>query len=198
MKKYDFSTAIRALKKGSLIIYPTDTLYALGADIYNEAAVRKVFEIKERPFSEPLPVGVASIPMMETIAMMSSTSRLVCQHFLPGALTVILKKKQIVPDVVTGDHETIAVRIPKNSLALELLSRFGPLTITSANIHHEKTLEVISEIRMQLRMPDILGIDNGRLSDAPSTIIDLSRSPPRVVRKGLITEKELLDVIADG
>jgi L-threonylcarbamoyladenylate synthase len=198
MTKHDFSAALRILTAGGLIIYPTDTLYALGADIYNEGAVRTVFDTKKRPYSVPLPVAAASISAIETIAYMTPAAYTICKRFLPGTLTIILKKKPTVPKIVTSSQDTIAIRIPNNPLALELLSQFGPLTVTSANLHHEKTLDVISDIRMQLGTPNIFGLDDGRLSGWPSTIIDLSRSPPRVVRKGHISETELLDVIAHG
>ena len=198
MKTHDFSAALQVLKAGGLIIYPTDTQYALGADIYNETAVRKVFEVKKRPYSVPLPVAVASVPAMETIAVMNPAAYILCQRFLPGTLTIIVKKKPTVPDMVTSGQETIAVRIPNNPVALELLSRFGPLTVTSANLHHEKTLDVISDIRMQLRTPQLFGLDDGKHTGVPSTIIDVTTSPPCVVRKGSITKTELMDVLTHG
>ena len=122
MKKNDFSAAIKALKEGQPIIYPTDTLYALGADIYNETAVKKVFDIKRRPYSIPLPVAVSSIKAIETIAFMNDTARKVGERFLPGSVTIILKKKPSVPAIVTGGFDTIAIRIPHHPIALRLLS----------------------------------------------------------------------------
>jgi len=198
MTKHDVSRAVQILKSGGLIIYPTDTLYALGADISNEQAVKKVFDIKQRPCTVPLSVAVASISAMESITYMNNAAYLLCARFLPGNLTLILRKKHTVPQIITSGKDTVAVRIPKNPVALELLSQFGPLTATSANLHHEKTLGVISDIRMQLQTPDMFGLDDGRLSGAPSTMIDLSIIPPQVVRTGTISEKELFDVIAHG
>ncbi len=198
MKRDDFSKALQVLKEGGLIIYPTDTLYALGADMFNEAAVRSVFEIKKRPFTLPLPVAVASVFAMEEIAYMNPTAYQISERFFPGTLTIILKKKARVPQVITSQQDTVALRIPNNPIALKLLSEFGPLTATSANLHHQKTLGVINDIRMQLGTPNILGIEDGRLAGLPSTIIDLSVSPPRIVRRGSIPEAELSDVIANG
>jgi L-threonylcarbamoyladenylate synthase len=198
MTKYDFSRAVQILKSGGLIIYPTDTLYALGADIFNETAVKNVFDTKKRPCTVPLPVAVATVSAMETITDMNDAAYALCERFLPGSLTLILKKKPIVPQIVTSGRNTIAVRIPNNPVALQLLSKSGPLTATSANRHHEKTLGVISDIRMQLQTPHLFGLDNGRLSGSPSTMIDLSISPPQVVRKGTISETALFDVIAHG
>jgi L-threonylcarbamoyladenylate synthase len=198
MKKNDFSAALKVLKNGEPIIYPTDTLYALGADIYNETAVRKVFDIKQRPYSVPLPVAVPSIQAIETIAYMNDTAQEISEKFLPGSLTIILKKKPSVPDIVTSGHDTIAVRIPNHPIALKLLTSYGPLTITSANLHHEKTLGLIKDILMQLHTNVPVCLHDGRHEEAASTIVDLSASKPRIVRQGSITEKELLDVISHG
>ena len=198
MKKNDFSAALKALKNGEPIIYPTDTLYALGADIYNETAVRKIFDIKQRPYSVPLPVAVPSIQTIETIAYMNDAAHEISKKFLPGTLTIILKKKLSVPDIVTSGQDTIAVRIPNHTIALELLSQYGPLTVTSANLHHEKTLDNITDILIQLRTHIPICLNDGRLDSVPSTIMDLSASKPRIVRKGFVTEKELLDVINHG
>lgn len=196
MKKNDFSAALKALKNGEPIIYPTDTLYALGADIYNETAVRNVYDIKQRPFSVPLPVAVPSIQAIETIAYMNDAAREISNKFLPGTLTIILKKKLSVPDIVTSGFDTIAVRIPNHTIALELLAQYGPLTVTSANLHNKKTPSMITDILMQLETHIPICLDDGRHDAIPSTIVDLSTNIPRIVRKGLITEKELLDVIS--
>jgi L-threonylcarbamoyladenylate synthase len=198
MKKNDFSAALKALKNGEPIIYPTDTLYALGTDIYNETAVRKVFDIKQRPYSVPLPVAVSSIRAIKTIAYMNDAAQEISEKFLPGTLTIILKKKPSVPNIVTSGLDTIAVRIPNHSIALKLLTRYGPLTVTSANLHHEKTLGIIKDILMQLKTNIPVCLHDGRCEEVPSTIVDLSTSKPRIVRKGSITEKELLDVVTHG
>jgi L-threonylcarbamoyladenylate synthase len=198
MKKDDFSAAVKALKEGELIIYPTDTLYALGADIYNEAAVKKVFDIKRRPYSIPLPVAVSSIQAIETIACMNETAQRISQKFLPGNLTMILKKKPSVPHIVTGGFNTIAIRIPNHPIALKLLTLYGPLTVTSANIHQKKTQGVIKDILKQLETSIPVCLHDGRKEGTASTIVDLSMKKPRIVREGSISERELLDVISNG
>jgi len=198
MKKNDFSAAVKALKEGELIIYPTDTLYALGADIYNETAVKKVFDIKRRPYSIPLSVAVSSIQAIDTIAFMNETAQIISQKFLPGSLTIILKKKPSIPNIVTGGFDTIALRIPNHPIALKLLSIYGPLTITSANIHQKKTQGGIKDILQQLETFIPVCLDDGRKEGTASTIVDLSMKKPRIVREGSISQIELLDVISDG
>ena len=198
MKQEDFYAALDALKDGKVIIYPTDTLYALGADIYNENAVRNIFKIKQRPSKIPLPIAVPSIQAIETVAYINEAARKISKKFLPGSLTVILKKKPSVPKIITSGFDTIAIRIPRHPIALQLLRRYGPLTATSANLHHKKTPGVIKDILIQLDTHIPVSLHDGRLDGVPSTIVDLSSKKPHIVRQGSVTEKELLAVIKNG
>ena len=194
-EKNTISNAIVALKAGNLIVYPTDTLYALGADIFNDDSVTKVFEVKKRPFSNPLSVAFADFAAISKIAYTNEFVKQVVERFLPGSLTVILRKKESVSRLVTGGLDNIAVRIPDNKIALKLLSAFGPLTVTSANVHGKKTPYVIKDIMMQFTTDILVYLDDGRLDAKPSTIVDLTLEKPRIVRKGSITLEEILDAI---
>jgi L-threonylcarbamoyladenylate synthase len=199
MAKLEFFKAIKALRNGEIIVYPTDTLYGLGADIYNGDAVRKIFKIKKRPFNDPLPVAVSDIEEIEKIAYIDDKSCQLAKAFLPGRLTLILKKRNSISDIVTGGLEKVAVRIPDNKIALELLSEFGPLTATSANIHGKKTPDIIREIRMQFKNEDVsVYLNVGRVAGKPSTIVDATNNHIKIVREGAITEKEILDAISYG
>ena len=196
MPKLDLFKAIAALANGEIIVYPTDTLYGLGADIYNADAVRKVFEIKKRPMSNPLSVAVSSFNELEKIAFTDDKTRCLAESFLPGKLTLILKKKDCISDVVTGRLDKVAVRIPDNEVALELLSNFGPLTATSANIHGRKTPGIISDISMQFKENDVsLYLDIGKLASQPSTIVDMTGEQIKIVREGAIAKRDILDAI---
>ena len=194
-EKNTISNAIVALKAGNLIVYPTDTLYALGADIFNDGSVTKVFTVKKRPFSNPLSVAVADFEAISKIAYTNEFVKQVVERFLPGSLTIILRKKESVSRLVTGGLDNIAVRIPDNKIALKLLSAFGPLTATSANVHGKKTPYVINDIMMQFTADILVYLDDGRLDAKPSTIVDLTLEKPRIVRKGSITLEEILDAI---
>ncbi len=195
MKKNFLLKSIKALENGEVIVYPTDTLYALGADIYNSEAIKKIFKIKKRPYSNPLPVAVANINEIDKISHTNELVKRIAKRFLPGPLTLILKKKNSVPSIVTGGLDNIAVRIPKNDIALELLSKFGPLSVTSANIHGKKTSYVINDLRIQFSDNISEYIDNGRLDEKPSTIVDLTSHKPIIVRKGPIKQDDILDAI---
>ena len=123
MAKPDFYKAINALKNGKVIVYPTDTLYGLGADIYNVDAVRKVFEIKKRPDIMPLSIAVNNYKEVKNIAFVNTTAENLINTFLPGKLTLILKKKTTISDIITAGLKKVAIRIPDNKTALEILSK---------------------------------------------------------------------------
>lgn len=196
MEEQILSKAISVLSDGRVIVYPTDTLYGLGADIYNKDAVKHVFRIKNRPFNLPISAAVSCIEDLEKIAFVDSKTEKFIDAFLPGKLTLILKKKNEVPSIVSSGQDTIAIRIPNNTTALELLSDFGPLTCTSANIHGKSTPTLISDIEMQFRDSDIsIYINDGQLDGQASTIIDLTSKKPKILREGAVTKKDILGMI---
>jgi len=198
MDLFDLSKAIKALSNGEIVVYPTDTLYGLGADIYNNDAVKKVFKIKKRPFNNPLSIAVSDFKELKKLAYTDKNTQILAKSFLPGKLTLILYKKNCVSDIITGNLDKVAVRIPNNKIALELLSNFGPLTATSANIHGLKTPSNIRDIKMQFKEEDIATcIDIGNLNDRPSTIVDLTNNKIKILRKGAIENKDILDAILD-
>jgi len=196
MNRETLENILRHIRRGGLIVYPTDTLYGLGADIYNETAVRRVFLVKSRPFSQPLPVAVATLDEIEKIAVTNQISRKLAKAFLPGKLTLVMYKRN-VPDIVTAGLDKIAVRIPNNRKALSILSHAGPLTVTSANIHGKDVPKTVSEIKGQLGNKDILYIDDGRLEGTPSTIVDCTQTPPKILREGDITIEDIMEVMEE-
>lgn len=196
MVDFNRLSIISALKKGSLVVYPTDTLYGIGADIFNEAAVKKVFSVKNRPFSLPISIAVAGIAQLSDVAFVDDSVMEVVDFFLPGRLTLVLKKKKIVSDIITASGDKVAVRIPDNLFALDILSNFGPLTCTSANLHGRDTPFFIKDISMHFKEGVIAEfIDDGCLDGKASTIVDLSGEEPLLLRKGDISLKQILDVI---
>jgi len=196
MQRNKLSEAIEALKNGRIVVYPTDTLYAFGVDIYNEGAVRKVFETKKRPFDNPLSIAVPNFFCIEKIAIVNDNAKRLAKHFLPGSLTLILDKKNTVLDIITSDLSKIAIRIPNNTVALDLLTKFGPLTATSANVHGMETPGTIKDIRMQFKDDNVaVYLDYGTLQGRPSTIVDVTYEEPKIIREGTITKKEISAVI---
>jgi len=196
MEKKYLLKAIKALSEGKIVVYPTDTLYGLGADIYNEEAIKKIFKIKKRPYSIPIPIAVSSLKELQKIAYIDDKTKIVAKKFLPGKLTLILKKRDNISDILTANSDKIAVRIPNNEVALYLISNFGPITATSANIHNLKTPSDIKDIVMQFKESDItVYLDDGKLKGKSSTIIDMAEKKIKIIREGSIEKKVILDVI---
>mgnify|MGYP006291372685 CR=1 FL=1 len=198
MKKNVINEAIFALKKGEIIVYPTDTLYGIGADIKNIEAVEKIYDIKKRPKSYPISVAVSNIDSIKKIAYLDENSKILAEKFLPGPLCLILKKKDNVPDIVTSGKKNVAIRIPDNKKALSLTKNFGPITCTSANIHGTPVPNVINKIYMQFKDKISIYIDEGKLSSKPSTIVDATSDKIRIIRDGVISKKEIENVINNG
>ena len=193
MLNSSFTKAFEALKAGKIIVYPTDTLYAFGADIFNNQAVHNVFGLKKRPENQPLPVAVCNLSQMESIAQITELATLLAENFLPGPLTLILNKKSNISSVVTGGLDKVAIRIPNNEIALRLICNYGPLTVTSANVHNEPVFSTIEEIKKRFFTEEIsVYIDGGALSGAPSTIVDATGYDPIIIRRGRIKKSEIL------
>lgn len=191
----DLIKAIEFLSKGEIVIYPTDTQYAMGADIFRDESIMKVFEIKNRPNNIPIPVAVSCYEDILDIAYKNKNLENIVNKFLPGKLTIILNKKDNVSNKLTSGLNKIAIRIPDNPIALKLLKNFGPLTVTSANIHGKKTESSINKIQNQFKNYINCYIDDGILNNNPSSIIDLTYDKPKLIRSGEIQLKEILAVI---
>ena len=177
------SEAIDIMAKGGVILYPTDTVYGLGANIFNNEAVQRIYEIKKRDPSKPLSVLVQDTESLELIADLNRNSREIVNKWLPGPFTFILNKKKIVSPYVSASAK-VGVRIPDYKIARALASLF-PITTTSANITNECTLSNPQDILRQIGDTVDLVIDVGDLDKAkPSTVIDLSSSKPTLVRNG--------------
>ena len=175
--------AIEVLANGGVIIYHTDTVYGLGANIFDNKAVRKVFEIKQRSLLKPLSVLVSDTDAIELIARVSIYQTDTIDKYLPGPYTFILNKTPIVPRVVTGGSTHVGVRVPKNEIACGLASLF-PITTTSANLSDEEVLSSPKDILNQLGRDVDLVIDVGPLkSNKASTIVDLTSAQPTFIRR---------------
>ncbi|WP_296884877.1 L-threonylcarbamoyladenylate synthase [uncultured Methanobrevibacter sp.] len=175
--------AIDVLANGGVIIYPTDTVYGLGANIFNNKAVRNVFKIKQRNLLKPLSILVSNTDAIELVARISIYQKDTIDKYLPGPYTFILNKTPIVPRVVTGGLTHVGVRVPENKIACKLASIF-PITTTSANLSNEKVLSSPEDILKQLGCDVDLVIDVGPLeAKSASTIIDLTTPQPTFIRR---------------
>ena len=190
--------AAEVLRAGGVIVYPTDTLYGLGADALSDAAVAKVYAIKGRDEGKPMHAIFANMVMVEEYAEVNDAALKLAAKFLPGALTLILGKKREVDSGIARGMDTIGVRIPHNEFCVELAKIFGkPYTATSANIAGEPPQRSVEKILEQLG-PGAKGValivDNGAmLQRQPTTVVDVTSGAPVILREGAIAKEEILE-----
>ncbi len=186
--------AVEIIKKGGLVIYPTDTLYGLGCNALDESGVKKVFSAKKRPLSNPLPIAVDSIEMMQQYAGLTKIAEKLIDAFLPGPLTIVLQKKNL-PDILTGGLQKVGVRIPKSDTTLNLIELLGaPITATSANVSGNAPPVSAEDAISQIPEADLVLNTGKLLGRVPSTVIDLT-GEPKILRQGAVKRLELEKVI---
>ena len=189
-------SAAEDIAAGNLIVYPTDTVYGIGADIYNEVAVKNLYLAKRRPFDMALSVAVADRKMMESVAILNETADKLIKAFLPGPLTIIIKKNPEVPDIVTAGSQKVGIRIPDHPIALEIARRSGPIVATSANIHFQPDAIDIWMATAALGNSVSTYIDAGHSpSGKPSTIIWIKDKEYEIIRQGPMTEDMIKEVL---
>lgn len=177
------SRAINVLADGGVVLYPTDTVYGLGANIFDNDAVRRIFDIKHRSYLKPLSILVSDVGAIDLVAKASLSQKKTISEYLPGPYTFILNKRKIVPRSVTGGLSNVGVRVPDSKIACRLASIF-PITTTSANISDDEMLSTPKEIMEQLDCEIDLVIDVGELKSAKaSSIIDLTGFKPKKIRE---------------
>ena len=185
------SEAARTLLNGGVLLFPTDTLYGLGADAFSDEAVEKVYAIKGRDEGKPIHALVSDIDMAETYAEVNDDARLLAKRLPKGKVTFICRKKPEFDTGIGRGIDTFGFRIPDNELCMEIVRAFGkPVTATSANIAGKKPQREVSDILEQLgdaKDGIALIIDGGELpASEPSTVIDLSGSRPVILREGAV------------
>lgn len=186
-KIVDMQELISALKNGAVLVLPTDTVYGFVCDASNKKAVKKIFDIKNRDKSKPLPVFVGNIEMAQKYANINEKQEVFLRSNWPGAVTVVLQGKTGLSPFVYKNN-TIAMREPDYSLVLEIINAFGgPLAQTSANISDNgattKIKEVLENLKGRKYQPDII-VEAGDLQEnKPSTIIDLTENKNKILRK---------------
>lgn len=196
LRDKELDEIVAVLKSGELVIFPTDTLYGLGADPFNENSVKKVFLAKNRPFDMPLSIAVSNEKMMESVAVLNEPARKLIRRFMPGPITVMLTKKPNIPDILTSGSNQVGIRIPDHPFALRLIDRFGPVTATSANLHSHPDPTDASAAQKDLEGHVRVCVDCGKTKySAPSTIVDVSDGTVEIIRKGVIPQEQIEDAL---
>ena len=183
------------LRRGGLVAYPTDTVYGLGADPRNDEAVRRLFEAKGRPAEQSVPLLIASADDLPRLAAeIPKAARSMMDAFWPGALTIVLRKAATFHSMAVGD--TVGLRVPDHPVPRELSRLLGaPITGTSANRAGGPEPLTAQDVGSQLGKRVDLLIDGGRCPGGrPSTVVDCTVDPPRIVREGGISREELVRV----
>ena len=186
------------IKNGGLVIFPTETVYGIGANGLDKNAIKKIYEAKQRPLNKPISLLVNSIDMIESFAKdITDIEYAIIKKFFPGPLTIILNKKKIVPDVLTAGSNTIGIRMPANDIALNLINYAGvPIATPSANISGKPSGTNLNDI-----IKDFDGNVDCFIDDGPSkiglasTIVKVVDRVPHILRQGSISIDEINSVI---
>lgn len=202
-KIYDFKENIdnnkleeiaQEIRNGKIVIFPTETVYGIGANALDKSAVAKIFSAKGRPSDNPLIVHLSSKEMISTVAEnISQIEQILIDNFMPGPLTIILRKKESIPQNVTGKLETVGVRIPANRIAQELIRLSGvPIAAPSANISGKPSGTNISDIKDELFNKVDYIIDGGNSSiGVESTVVKVENDVVKILRPGKITLEDI-------
>ena len=173
--------ARQIIKRGGLVIYPTETVYGLGADISNLAAVKKIFVAKGRNFNKPLSVMVASLTDLRKLVYLNKEQEIIVNGLLPGPFTLILRKKRIVFNLLTGGSPKLGIRWSPDKFCQQL-ARHLPITATSANLSDQGSILSIKKLAKDFSGRVDLILTSKRMSGHPSRVIDLSAKPFKVLR----------------
>lgn len=188
--------AAALIKKGKVIACPTDTGYAFAANAIDIKAVTRVFILKGRAYANPIHVAVYSLEAADKYAYMTKAAELLAKRYLPGGLTLVLRRREVIPPLLVAGKDTIGIRIPDNKIILSLAEMTDlPITATSANPSGKPTpysaQEVIDQMGETIGGVDLI-LDQGALaSRGLSTIVDLTMDPPQLIRQGVISWLEI-------
>ncbi len=196
-EKEKIQEAAQVLQQGGIVAFPTETVYGLGARLTDRAALKKIFSAKKRPADNPLIVHVADYADLADIAEATPLAKKLMKKFWPGPLTLVLKKKPMVPDLATAGLKSVAVRMPSHPVALALIKATGePIAAPSANLAGRPSPTTAEHVYHDLKGRVPLILDAGETTvGLESTVMDLTHTPPAILRPGAVTFEELKKVM---
>lgn len=194
--KKDVQKVCEQLQKGKVIAFPTDTVYGLGVSYDDEKALLALKEAKVRPDSKPIPMMVSTLKQMEEVAYVDEKAKKLMNAFMPGAFTIVLKKKENIADYVSNGLNTIAIRMPDDEFVLNLITLLDKaMLVSSANISDMPSCSTSEEVLLQLdgRIDGIVMGESG--GSSASTIVDASKDEIKILRIGPISEEAIKAVL---
>ena len=190
--------AAELIKQGKIVVFPTETVYGIGTNGLDAGAVKKLYEIKQRPLNKPVTLLVSNMEMVETVAKdINEMEYKIMKKFFPGPLTIILKKQDIVPGIVTAGGQTVGIRMPSGEIARKLVEIAGvPIAAPSANITGQPSGTNLQEIKKHFEGAVDFLIDGGESElGISSTIVQVIDGKPQILRQGSITLEEIVKEI---
>ena len=186
------------IKDGGIVIFPTETVYGIGTNGFNEKSIKKIYELKKRDFSKPISLLVSNMEMVKMVAEdISDLEYVLMKTFFPGPFTIILKKKKDVPDILTANGDTVGVRMPSGKIAKKLIEYAGvPIATPSANISGKPSGTNINEIIKDFEGKVDYIIDSGESKlGVASTIVKVVDNVPCILREGTITKQQIEEIV---
>ncbi|MUV90571.1 threonylcarbamoyl-AMP synthase [Halapricum sp. CBA1109] len=168
----DIERAAAAIEAGDLVVYPTETVYGLAADALDPDAVAAVFEAKGRDRDKPVSLAVPDVEAALEYTTPTATERAFMHEFLPGPVTVVLERREVVPDVLTAGREQVGIRVPDHPVALALLDAVEPLTATSANVSGQPSARTVADLDAITESAAVV-LDGGETGGTGSTVVDV-------------------------
>ena len=194
VEKENINEVIDLLNHDEVVAFPTETVFGLGVKFSHLEALEKIYEIKHRSHSKAISLMIYDPKDIEKYAYVNENAQKLIDHFMPGMITLVLKKKSILSDDFTAGYDTIGIRIPDDPFVLKLLKEVGPMLVTSANISGQETLLNDQEVYKQFKGKIIMIVKGECKSTLASTVIKVDEDVT-ILRQGCIQEKEIREVL---
>lgn len=194
VEKENINEVIELLNHDEVVAFPTETVFGLGVKFSHLEALEKIYEIKHRSHSKAVSLMIYDPKDIEKYAYVNENAQKLIDHFMPGMITLVLKKKSILSDDFTAGYDTIGIRIPDDPFVLKLLKEVGPMLVTSANISGQETLLNDQEVYEQFKGKIKMIVKGQCKSTLASTVIKVDEDVT-ILRQGCIQEKEIREVL---
>lgn len=195
----ELQEAVGAIMTEKLVVYPTETVYGLGADATSDEAVSRVFEAKSRSFDRPVSIAVDSLSMCYRVGKLYSEEETLIRKFLPGPLTVLVEPRPLLSDLLSADTGKVGIRIPGLSVTRKLIESVGgPITSTSANVSGRPSPTTVADALNQLRGSVAVAIDIGESPlGTSSTVVEVLEGDVEIIREGPVSRSQIVSALSD-